>query len=684
MNHLKNETSPYLLQHVHNPVDWHAWKPDAFAKAEKENKPILVSIGYSTCHWCHVMERESFEDKEVAEFMNEHFVCIKVDREERPDVDQIYMEACQVLTGGGGWPLNCFLTPDKRPFYAGTYYPPMPAHNRPSWLQVLMNISHAFQNKRDTVEDQANRLTDIIRNSGKAFTGKKLKVVSEESPFKKRLLDKIFEGLHRIFDSAHGGFGGAPKFPGTMALNYLLGYHYHTGKKEALDHVLFSLDKMAMGGIYDHIGGGFSRYTVDEKWLVPHFEKMLYDNALLVCLLSDAYKITKKELYKTTIEETLEWVAREMTHENGGFYSAQDADSEGVEGKYYVWDRKEINEVLGGDAVFFNGFYGVSDKGNWEGKNIINQSYSYEEFAEMIGADIGFLKTKLTESKKKLFAVRDRRIHPGLDDKILLDWNALMCSAYAKAYSALGHEQYKEAAIRNLDFIKTHFQQADGISFFHTYKNGNAQYSAFLNDYAYLIEALTNVYEITFNTDYLKQADALKEYVIDHFLDETDKIFYFTSSGQEDIPLRRKDLYDSATPSGNSTMVHNLQRLGILLGKEKDRALAAEMLLTMKPSIEKYPSSFSRWASALTNEVAGIPEIAIVGDGFEKLAKELNSHYLPNKTMMASGQGNKEFPLLEGKISDGETMIYFCEDYACRQPVKTIKELKQLMGRELS
>ncbi len=684
MNQLQHETSPYLLQHVHNPVDWHAWKPEAFAKAEKEDKPILVSIGYSTCHWCHVMERESFEDQEVAEFMNEHFVCIKVDREERPDVDQIYMEACQVLTGGGGWPLNCFLTPDKRPFYAGTYYPPMPAHNRPSWLQVLMNISHAFQNKRETVEDQANRLTDIIKNAGKNFTGSQLKIVTEGSPFDKSLLEKIYLGLHRSFDTKYGGFGGAPKFPGTMALSYLLSYHYHTSKQEALDHALFSLDKMAMGGIYDHLGGGFARYTVDAKWLVPHFEKMLYDNALLVGVLADAFKITKKELYKETIQETLEWVAREMTNPDGGFYSAQDADSEGVEGKYYIWNRNEIMKVLGDDAVFFNGFYDVTEKGNWEGKNILWRKYTYSEYAEMIGADVGFLKTKLAASRKKLFTVRDKRVHPGLDDKTLLDWNALMCSAYAKAYSALGHEEYREVAVRNLDFILGKMRQADGMNFFHTYKNGLTQYNAFLDDYAFLIEALIEVHEITFDTDYLLQAGRLTEHVIKQFLDGSDKMFYFTSSGQNDVPLRRKGLYDSATPSGNSTMVRNLQRIGILLGKEEYRKLAADMLLTMKSSIEKYPSSFSRWASAMMNEAVGTPEIAVVGKNAIATANNINGHYIPQKTMMASAKTNDNFPLLVGKEPNAETLIYLCQDYACRRPVTTVEELIQSIGNGLS
>ncbi|MEO1258976.1 MAG: thioredoxin domain-containing protein [Bacteroidota bacterium] len=684
MNQLQHETSPYLLQHAHNPVHWHAWKPEAFAKAEKEDKPILVSIGYSTCHWCHVMERESFEDQEVADFMNEHFVCVKVDREERPDVDQIYMEACQVLTGGGGWPLNCFLTPDKRPFYAGTYYPPMPAHNRPSWLQVLMNISHAFQNKRETVEDQASRLTEIIQNAGKNFTENKLQVVTEDGPFNKGALNKIFHGLHRGFDTKNGGFGGAPKFPGTMALSFLLGYHYYSGKKEATDHVLFSLNKMANGGIYDHLGGGFARYTVDAKWLVPHFEKMLYDNALLVGLLADAHKITEQGLYKNAIEETLEWVAREMTHPDGGFYSAQDADSEGEEGKYYVWSREEIKQVIGDDAVFFNGFYGVSEAGNWEGKNILWRQYGLEEFAEIIGAETGFLKNKLDAAKAKLFEVRDKRVHPGLDDKILLDWNALMCSAYAKAYAALGDERYKAAAVKNLHFINEKFTQPYVDQLFHTFKEGQAQYDAFLNDYAFLIKALIDVYEITFDTNYLQQAQRYTDYVIKYFMDEEDHLFFFTSAEQKDVPVRRKDLYDSATPSGNSTMVHNLQRLGILLGNDTYRPLAAKMLITMKNAIEKYPSSFSQWASAMMNEVYGMPEIGVVGKDAEQAAISVNRQFIPHKAMMATSQANDEFPLLAGKEPDNETLFYLCQDYACRRPVKTIEELKQLMREGIS
>ena len=679
MNQLQHETSPYLLQHAHNPVNWYAWKPETFEKAIKEDKPILVSIGYSTCHWCHVMEKESFEDQEVAGYMNDNFICIKVDREERPDVDQIYMEACQVLTGGGGWPLNCFLTPDRRPFHAGTYYPPMPAHNRPSWLQVLMNMSHAFQNRRDTVEDQANRLTEIIQNSGETFIGNRLKVVSDANPFHPGLLKNMYDSLAKQFDQKDGGFGSAPKFPGTMSLHYLLGYHFYLGEKTALEHVELSLDKMAMGGIYDQIGGGFARYSTDAKWLAPHFEKMLYDNALLVSLLSEAYKVTKKKLYRETIEETLEWVRREMTGSEGGFYSAQDADSEGIEGKYYVWDKTETDEILGEDAPLFNEFYDVTEHGNWEEKNILRRKLTFEEFAEAKGMEVHVLKNELAQARQKLFEVRDQRIHPSLDDKILLDWNALMCSAYAKAYTALGNDAYKNTAVANLKFLLKKFTQPDGITLFHTYKNGKAQYDAFLDDYAFLIEALLDVAEITFDTSYILQAGRYIEFVLENFLDEADKMFYFTSAKQKDVLLRKKNLYDSATPSGNSTMVRNLQRAGILLGKEAWRQLAGQSLLTMRDAVERYPSSFSRWANSMMSEVYGIPEIAVIGENAGKSAEKINLEFLPQKVLMAATVTGHSFPLLEGKNSDGDTLIYVCQNYACQKPVKTIEEFRQLV-----
>ncbi|MBI5916844.1 MAG: thioredoxin domain-containing protein [Bacteroidetes bacterium] len=680
MNHLQHETSPYLLQHAHNPVDLFAWKPEAFEKARREDKPILVSIGYSTCHWCHVMERESFEDQEVAGFMNDNFVCIKVDREERPDIDQIYMEACQVLTGGGGWPLNCFLLPDKRPFYAGTYYPPMPAYNRPSWLQVLMNISHSYQNRRETVEDQADRLTEIIQNSGNTFIGNKLRVVSDAPAFTKDLLQNIFQVLQKQFDPVNGGFGGAPKFPGTMSLNFLLGHYFYFGEKTALDHALLSLDKMATGGIYDQLGGGFARYATDPKWLAPHFEKMLYDNALLVGVLAEAYKLTKKNLYKETIEETLEWVRREMTSPEGGFYSAQDADSEGVEGKFYVWDKAEIEQVLGEDAALFCEFYDVTEHGNWEEKNILWRKRTFEEFAELKKMPVSELKNRLADARLRLFEVRDERVHPGLDDKILLDWNALMCSASAKAYAALGEESYRETAIASLDFLVKKFTQPDGITLFHTYKNRKAQYDAFLDDYAYLIEAMLDVAETTFDNNYILQAGRYIEFVLENFLDPTDKMFYFTSAKQKDILLRRKDLYDSAMPSGNSTMVRNLQRAGILLGKEEWRQMASEMLLTMKDAVGRYPSSFSQWAAGLMGEVFGFFEIAVTGAKAFETGKAVSAEFLPQKVLMASAGEDDFFPLLEGKPRGSDTLIYLCQNYACRQPVDTIEAFKQLIG----
>ena len=684
MNNLQHETSPYLLQHAHNPVDWYAWKPEAFEKARKENKPILVSIGYSTCHWCHVMERESFENEKVAAFMNEHFVNIKVDREERPDVDQIYMEACQIISGSGGWPLNCFLLPDGRPFYAGTYFPPEAKYQRPSWIQVLQNLSNAYHTRREVIENQAEKLVEVIQKSDTSVVGNQIEGLEANQVFTPVILQNIFHALKEHFDSQNGGFGGAPKFPGTMGLEYLLNYSHFFKDETARKHVEFSLDKMIMGGIYDQIGGGFSRYSVDAKWLVPHFEKMLYDNALLTSLLSEAYKLTQKELYKETIEETLEWIEREMTSEEGGFYSALDADSEGIEGKFYVWNKKEIEDVLGAEADLFCKFYDVTELGNWEEKNILNRPQTLEDFIHWNGleqvADISKVSDTLRQSGRKLLEIRAKRIRPGLDDKILLDWNALQCSAYAKAYSALGNEKYKQAAQRNLNFLLDKFSKGEGsVSLFHTYKDGKAQYDAFLNDYAYLIEALINVYEITFDTHLLKQAELHTEYVLKNFLDNEAKLFYFTSTNQKDLIVRRKDLYDSAIPSGNSTMIHNLQKVGILLGKENYKELASEMLMSLRDAIEKYPSSFGKWATALMNQVFALNEIAVVGRDAEKLAKEVNSEFVPNKVLMATEVSNEDFPLLEGKISNEATHIYICVDYACLQPVKTIEEFRQLV-----
>jgi uncharacterized protein len=696
MNKLINETSPYLLQHAYNPVEWYAWKPEAFEKARAEDKPILVSIGYSTCHWCHVMERESFEVVDTAAFMNEHFVNIKVDREERPDVDQIYMEACQVISGGGGWPLNCFLTPDGRPFFAGTYYPPVPAYQRPSWLQLLTNMVNAFKTQRQVVEEQADKLTDIIRNAdnnfikkGNSFENSLKNVENTEGVFSRFRVDNIFYALRERFDRVDGGFGGAPKFPSTFCVQFLLDYYFYTKNEEALAHAELSLIKMIQGGIYDQLGGGFARYATDREWLIPHFEKMLYDNALILNNLCDVYKITKKDIYRETIDETLAFIEREMLNTEGGFYSAYDADSEGVEGKFYVWEKKEIDTVLGEDAALFCAFYDVTAEGNWEEKNILWRHKSYEEFAAATGEDVFILKEKLKKSRDKLFKIRDLRIKVGLDDKILLSWNALMISSHAKAYEALniepkrnpdsfGTEGYKKKAVEGLDFMLKKFKKSD-LEFFHTYKNGYAQYDAFLEDYAYLIEAMLDVYQITFEKRYIVEAKALTDYVLDNFLDTNDNLFYFTSEKQTDILLRKKDLYDNATPSGNSTMVRNLQRLGILFDDAHYKALTINMLQAVSEVIERYPSGFAKWASCFLSVVFPPLEIAVVGeDAFEKVL-DINALFLPNKIVVASVEEDNTLPLLRDKQNEGDTYIYVCQNYACKMPVKTVNEMQRAL-----
>jgi uncharacterized protein len=661
-NHLIHETSPYLLQHAHNPVEWYAWKPEAFDRARRENKPILVSIGYSTCHWCHVMERESFEKEAVAALMNELFVCIKVDREERPDVDQIYMEACQIISGNGGWPLNCFLMPDGRPFFAGTYYPPVPAYNRPSWSQVLQNLATAYRDRPDTVEEQANRLLGYLSKSDNSLV-QTANIGDTFFTEKKNIdvLDTLFETLRARFDRANGGFGGAPKFPSSMTLHFLLHYQAFTQnaefKEEAMQHVTRSLDKMILGGIYDQLGGGFARYATDAEWLVPHFEKMLYDNALLVSLLADAYKATKKTLYKTTIEETLAYIKREMTAPDGGFYTALDADSEGVEGKFYVWQKTEIDALLGEDATLFCDFYDVTEEGNWEETNILWRDRSAEDYCQRNQLEIISFLEKIEKNKQILFDYRKKRIHPGLDDKQLLSWNALQVSAYCHAYTALGNEEYKTIAVNTVDFILEKFNkeiqpqiqksnssvepketetQIQGSnsnveqpetpidrseihnssfithhSFHHTYKNGIAQYDAFLEDYAYLIAALLDVYRCTFDTHYLTKARVLTDFVLANFWDAEQHLFYFTAATQTDILLRRKELYDNAMPSGNSTMLLNLQQLALIFDEASYKNQSEKMLAALQNSITKFPTSFGRWAMGLLQAVVPSKEIAV-------------------------------------------------------------------------
>ncbi len=684
MNRLQHETSPYLLQHAHNPVDWYAWKPEAFEKAKQENKPILVSIGYSTCHWCHVMERESFENERVAAFMNENFVNIKVDREERPDVDQIYMEACQAISGSGGWPLNCFLLPDGRPYYAGTYYPPKPMRNRPSWVQLLQHMIKVYKEEPDKVLAQAKQLTEIVQNSDTTFFPGSNLGLEKDDQFDLKSLDGIFQKLKQSFDIKDGGFGGAPKFPGTMSLEFLLQYHFYTKNQEALDHVHLSLTKMIKGGIYDQLGGGFARYATDKAWLVPHFEKMLYDNALLVSLLSDAYLASSKGIYKNTIEECLDFIKREMTHPDGGFYSALDADSEGEEGKFYVWSKYEIESFLDDKKVsdIFCYYYGVSDEGNWEGKNILWRPVNLDHLEKKFELSKEEIKDILEKSRQKLLEERSWRIRPGLDDKILLNWNALQLIAYIKAFKALGHREYLETALKNHHFLKEAFIQEDGLHFFHTHKNGKSQYDAFLDDYTYWIAALLELYTVTFDLKLLEEAKRYTNLVLQDFYDEKTGFFFYTSEKQKDLPVRRKELFDSSVPSGNSTMLKNLTNLGILLNDTKYHEVGLNMLSHLKQAIERYPSSFSRWAQNLLQQTMPYYEIAVIGSDAESKALELQKRFLPSITIMASADGDKPYPLLEGRKSTEETLIYICREYACGLPQKNVEAaIQEIVGQ---
>jgi uncharacterized protein YyaL (SSP411 family) len=671
-NRLVHETSPYLLQHAHNPVDWYPWGKEAFEKAKKEDKPVLVSIGYSACHWCHVMERESFEDAQVAALMNENFVNIKVDREERPDVDHIYMDAVQAITGSGGWPLNVFITPEGKPFYGGTYYPPKRALNRASWVEVLQAIAEAYREKKEEIEEQADNLTEHLKTTNTIGNN------SEEYVFDKKNIELAYQNIMKTADKEWGGFGRAPKFPQTFTINFLLRYSILTGNKEALHQALLSLNKMIQGGIYDQLGGGFARYSTDTEWLAPHFEKMLYDNALLICTLSEGYQITKKERYKEIIEETLTFVERELMHKQGGFYSALDADSEGEEGKFYVWEYQEIEKLLGKNAFIFSQYYNVRREGNWEGKNILHTTAPLKEFSGNENIDFEDLKRIIDEGKTVLLKERNKRIRPGLDDKLLLSWNALMNSAYSKAYAATGNEHYKEVAIKNMNFLLSAFSSGKN-QLFHSWKNEQGRHQAFLEDYSFLIAALIDLSEISTDTQWLEKAKGLTIYVTENFSDNETALLFYTQISQTDILLRKKEVYDSAIPSGNSVMALNFYRMGIIYDNEEWRQRATQMVSSFANMAVKYPTSFGVWLSMVFQISFGTNEIAIVGSEFQPYLNEVLKLYIPHSIIMASGTENN-FPLLKGKSSNFHTSIYLCRNYACQQPLNSVKEFENMVS----
>ena len=699
-NKLIDETSPYLLQHAHNPVKWFPWGDEALEIARKENKPILVSIGYSACHWCHVMEKESFEDEETAKLMNEHFVNIKIDREERPDLDHIYMDAVQAMTGSGGWPLNVFLTPEAKPFYGGTYFPPRRAFNRPSWQEVLMGVTEAFTQRRNEIDAQAENLTEHLLQAN-AFG---ISTPSGTNFFAKEKTEEAYVNIMKNADKKWGGFGRAPKFPQSFIIQFLLRYHWvnnlqrsgpskvspngerhpqqSEGSEEALDQALLTLDKMIDGGIYDQVGGGFSRYSTDTEWLVPHFEKMLYDNALLVSVISEAYQITGEKRYKEVIDETIEFLARELMHEQKGFYSALDADSEGEEGKFYVWNYFEVKELLNDNADLFCEFFDINRNGNWEGKSILWRRKTSEDFSREKNISPEELQRIVEKGKKLLLEKRNERIRPQTDDKILLGWNALMNSALSKAFSATGNENYRQLAIDNMQFLLRSFSKNGNGEFCHSWKNNMGKQPAFLDDYAFLIQALIQLQEITGNTDFLQEAKKMTDFVLENFEEPATDFFFYTNKNQQDVVVRKKEVYDGAQPSGNAVMADNLYRLGLYFDKPDWREKASNMISSLGNAIVRYPTSFGVWACLLLEITTGTNEIAVVANKPQPVLSQILKEYIPHKVLMSAEGASNVFPLLSGRVKFGEVNVYLCRNYSCENPVSTVEALIDLIQRK--
>lgn len=665
-NQLIHETSPYLLQHAHNPVNWLPWGEEAFLKAQEEDKLVLVSIGYSACHWCHVMEHESFENEAVAKVMNENFICIKVDREERPDVDQVYMSAVQLMTGSGGWPLNCFTLPDGRPVYGGTYFP------KDQWVQILQNLEYTYRKDKARMLEYADNLTEGVRQS------ELIEVKTEGIVFSREKLDEMMVNWKRSFDKNRGGGNRAPKFPMPNNYEFMLQYAWQTGDSGVLDHVYLTLDQMAMGGIYDQVGGGFARYSVDSLWKVPHFEKMLYDNAQLVSLYSHAYQWSKKELYKKTVYETLAWVYREMTSADGAFYSALDADSEGEEGKFYVWSEEELKSVLGDDFEFANAFYNINSYGAWEGNYILTRSKSTEEVADSLELTLEQANQNLTRVNEKLFTQRNKRIKPSLDDKSLTSWNALMLSGYIDAYRVFGEKLFLDAALKNAHWLTKNQLKKDG-SLLRTYKKRHSKIDGFLEDYAFTAEAFLKLYEATFDEQWIEKSARVTEYALEHFYDSSGGMFYYTSDLSSGLVARKMDLSDNVIPASNSAMARVLFRLGTLLDKRNYKDIAAQMLANVYDGMESYGSAYSNWGLLALNLTYPFYEVAVTGSEWQSKVKEIDTHYLPN--MILLGGEKSDLDLLEGKFT-GETMIFVCVDKACQVPVSEVKSAVEQIKRE--
>ncbi len=661
-NALINESSPYLLQHAYNPVNWLPFTDAAFEKAKKENKPVLISIGYSACHWCHVMEHESFEDAEVAKLMNEHFINIKVDREERADVDMLYMQAVQLMTGHGGWPLNCFTLPDGRPIYGGTYF------NKSKWMDILKGLSNLYKENKEKAIEYAQNLTEGINQSELITTQKQSELLIDKKLLKASV-DKWKTGL----DNEHGGPNKAPKFPLPSNYQYLLRYAVLNKDAELLKHVDLTLTKMAYGGIYDQLHGGFARYSTDVLWKVPHFEKMLYDNSQLVSLYCEAYTLTKNKLYKEIAIDTLSFVQKYWYTEEGCFYSAFDADSDGEEGKYYVWNQLDLKDLLGDNYEVFASYYEINDTGYWEhGNFILMRAENLHETLTKFNLTVEQVNEKINACKEILKQESKSRIMPGLDDKAITSWNALMCSAYAKAYLSFGIEEYKEIALSSINFILNKLSNADG-TLLRTYKNGKAKIDAFLDDYAFTIEALQNIYLITQDEDYLIKSKSLTEITLKQFANEKSFLFYYTNNNSSQLVARTSEVSDNVIPASNSQMALNLFYLGNHFGRQEWTKMATEMLNCVAKEIKQYGPGYSNWACLALHQLYPFREIAIVGKNVNEKLLALYGQGITNAILAVSAK-DSSLPLLTGRFDPQKTMIYVCEEQSCKQPVETIEE----------
>ena len=678
-NRLIHETSPYLLQHAHNPVDWYPWGEEALTRAKQEQKPILLSIGYSACHWCHVMERESFENEEIAAVMNQLFINIKVDREERPDLDEIYMNAVQIMTRQGGWPMTVFLTPDLKPFYGGTYYPPTDRYGRPGFPKVMDAVAEAFSDQNTQVLEQADQITAHLAQMSNV-------VDPHHHELTEALMTNAFQNYRSQFDSHHGGFGNAPKFPPSMGLPFLLRYWHHSGNANALEMVERTLEKMARGGMYDQLGGGFHRYSTDAHWLVPHFEKMLYDNAQLVVAYFEAYQATQKPFYRDIATETLDYILREMYDaENGGFYSTQDADSEGVEGKFFVWEPNDIEDIIGEkNAKIFCEYYDITPQGNFEGENILHIQTPPDIFARKLRMDLGALEALLTDGKQKLFEAREKRIKPGLDDKILTSWNGIMIRGMAMGYQLTGRPEYLAACEKSAEFVLTTLSQDNGL-LLRTYRDGKSHLNAYLEDYSYFIAGLIALYEASFEPRWLTEAERLADIMIDQFGDAAGDGFFFTGKAHETLIVQSKSAYDGATPSGASMAIHSLLRLAKHLDKPEFHDKAVETLLLYFHQMEGMPSGSGQLLCELAFLLSTPKEIAIVGEKSDArtdaMLGALHSTYQPNKIVALSESADGQtLPLLAGKTQiDSNTTAYVCENYVCQAPTTDVEAFVELL-----